>query len=318
MSRPTFIPPMAAQSVTELPEGPGWVYEVKFDGYRALMLKSGAGIELRSRNNKDLTNAYPSVVAAGRKLRADSLVLDGEVVALDASGRPSFQALQHRSAHPKHAIVYYAFDLLQLEGEELTSVSLVTRRAKLEPLVKGSGVLLSETLDGSAAHVIEAVRSLGLEGIVAKRKDSRYVPGERNSSWLKLKLDRQQEFVVGGYRSGSNGVDALLVGYYEGGLRFGGKVRAGFTPLIRRQVFAQLQPMHTTRCPFIDLPSSKTSHWGGGVTAEQMSQMRWVRPKLVAQVRFVEWTAEGHLRHAAFLGLRTDKRASEVRREVGQ
>ncbi len=318
MSRPTFIPPMAAQSVTELPEGPEWVYEVKFDGYRALLLKSGAGIELRSRNNKDLTNAYPSVLAAGRKLRADSLVLDGEVVALDASGRPSFQALQHRSAHPKHAIVYYAFDLLQLEGEELTSVSLVTRRAKLEPLIKGSGVLLSETLDGSAAHVIEAVRSLGLEGIVAKRKDSRYVPGERNSSWLKLKLDRQQEFVVGGYRSCSNGVDALLVGYYEGGLRFGGKVRAGFTPLIRRQVFAQLQPMHTTRCPFIDLPSSKTSHWGGGVTAEQMSQMQWVRPKLVAQVRFVEWTAEGHLRHAAFLGLRTDKRASEVRREVGQ
>ena len=181
MSRPTFIPPMAAQSVTELPEGPEWVYEVKFDGYRALLLKSGAGIELRSRNNKDLTNAYPSVLAAGRKLRADSLVLDGEVVALDASGRPSFQALQHRSAHPKHAIVYYAFDLLQLEGEELTSRPLVTRRAKLEPLVKGSGILLSETLDGSAAHVIEAVRALGLEGIVAKRKDSRYVPGERNS-----------------------------------------------------------------------------------------------------------------------------------------
>ena len=129
MALPPFVPPMAAQNVDELPVGDDWLYEVKFDGYRALLLKSGDRLNLRSRNDKDLTGAYPSVVVAGRRLQADSLVLDGEVVALDASGRPSFQALQHRSAHPTHVIVYYAFDLLHVDGEDLTSLPLATRRA---------------------------------------------------------------------------------------------------------------------------------------------------------------------------------------------
>jgi DNA ligase D-like protein (predicted ligase) len=316
MPLPRFVPPMAAQTTTELPEGPDWFYEVKFDGYRALLMKAGDKVAIRSRNNKDLTMAYPSVVAAGRKLQADSLVLDGEVVAIDASGRPSFQALQHRSAHPRHTIVYYAFDLLHLHGEDLTSLPLAARREKLATLVRGAGILLSETLDGTAQDVIAAVRSLGLEGIVAKRKDSRYVPGDRNPAWQKLKLDRQQEFVIGGYRPGSNGLDALLVGYYEGTrLRFAGKVRAGFTPHLRRQVFTRLKPLHTEKCPFIDLPNNKTSHWGGGVTHEQMSEMRWVTPRLVAQIRFVEWTEDGHLRHAAFLGMRSDRRPKDVVRE---
>jgi bifunctional non-homologous end joining protein LigD len=133
---------------------------------------------------------------------------------------------------------------------------------------------------------------------------------------LKLKLDKQQEFVVGGCRLSGGTVDSLLVGYYEGRvLRFAGKVRAGFTPRLRREVAAGLKPYHAARCPFVDLPHSKTSRWGGGVTADQMAEMQWLRPALVAQVRFVEWTAEGHLRHAAFLGLRTDKKAVAVRRE---
>jgi DNA ligase D-like protein (predicted ligase) len=316
-SLPAFITPMAAQSATELPEGADWVYEVKLDGYRALVLKAGNTVEIRSRNNKDLTNAYLLVAAAGRKLPANRLVLDGEIVALDASGRPSFQALQHRSAHPGHVIGYYAFDLLHLNGEELTSLPLATRRARLEPLVRPSGILLSEILEGSAPDVIEAVRSLGLEGVIAKRKDSRYLPGDRSPAWQKLKLDRQQEFVIGGYRPGNHGVDALLVGYYEAGrLRFAGKVRAGFTPQLRREVFVHLAPLQAATCPFVDLPNSKTSHWGGGVTPEQMAEMQWVTPKLVAQIRFVEWTEDGHLRHAAFLGVRTDKQVTEVRRET--
>jgi DNA ligase D-like protein (predicted ligase) len=317
MPFPSFIAPMAAQNVTELPEGPGWEYEVKFDGYRAILLKDGERVEIRSRNNKDLTRTYPSVHAGGRKLNARSAILDGEVVALDSSGRPSFQALQHRTAHPRHAIVYYAFDLLHLDGADLTTLPLAARRPNLPAVIKGSGILLSETLNGSAADVIHAVRTLGLEGIVAKRTDSRYVPGERSSSWLKLKLERQQEFVIGGYRPGPHGVDALLVGYHEGTqLRFAGKVRAGFTPHLRREVHARLEPLHTDRCPFIDLPNSKTTHWGGGVTAEQMREMQWVTAALVAQIRFVEWTADGHLRHAAYLGLRRDKKARAVRRET--
>jgi DNA ligase D-like protein (predicted ligase) len=317
MPFPAFIAPMAAQNVTELPEGPGWDYEVKFDGYRAVLLKAGERVEIRSRNDKDLTRTYPSVHAAARKVKAASAILDGEVVALDSSGRPSFQALQHRTAHPRHAIVYYAFDLLHLDGTDLMSLPLAARRPKLAAVVAGTGILLSETLHGTAGDVIEAVRALGLEGIVAKRTDSRYVPGERSSSWLKLKLDRQQEFVIGGYRPGTHGVDALLVGYHEGTqLRFAGKVRAGFTPHVRRDVHALLEPLHVDGCPFVDLPNSKTTHWGGGVTAEQMREMQWVAPALVAQIRFVEWTADGHLRHAAYMGLRTDKDARAVRRDL--
>jgi ATP-dependent DNA ligase len=135
-------------------------------------------------------------------------------------------------------------------------------------------------------------------------------------AWRKLKLHHQQEFVIGGYLPGPNGVDALLVGYYDGRkLRFAVKVRAGFTPHVRQQVFSELEPLHVARRPFSDLPNSKTSHWGGGVTAEQMSDMRWVRPRMVAQIGFVEWTVDGHLRHAKFLGLRSDKSASDVHRE---
>jgi bifunctional non-homologous end joining protein LigD len=212
--------------------------------------------------------------------------------------------------------VFYAFDLLHLDGTDLTRRPLVERKAALEQVVDASGILLSAALPGTAARVVAAVRTLGLEGVIAKRKDSRYDAGLRSEAWLKLKLELQQEFVVGGYRPGPHGVDALLVGYYEGkALRFAGKVRAGFTPHTRREVAARLAPLHASRCPFADLPNSRASHWGGGVTAEQMDEMQWVRPRLVAQIRFVEWTVDGHLRHAAFLGLRDDKAPADVRRE---
>ena len=184
-------------------------------------------------------------------------------------------------------------------------------------MLEGSGVLLSEELPGTVAAIVVAVRGLGLEGVIAKRKDSVYEPGERSDAWQKLKLENQQEFVIGGYRPGSNGIDALLVGYYDdAGLRFAGKVRAGFVPHLRREVSKALKPHHVDDCPFVDLPNPKSSRWGGGVTADEMREMQWVKPELVAQIRFVEWTAEGRLRHAAFLGLRSDKSAREVWREA--
>ena len=242
--------------------------------------------------------------------------MDGEVVAIDETGHPSFQALQHRGSHRGHVVVFYAFDLLHLDGRDLTGRPLDERRAALPAVLADSGILLSESLDGTVAELIEAVRGLRLEGIVAKRKDSLYDAGQRTDAWLKLKLDQQQEFVVGGYRPGPGGVDALLVGYYEGrALHFAGNVRAGFTPHLRREVAVELKRHHAETCPFVDLPNSKASHWGGGVTAEQMREMQWLKPVVVAQIRFVEWTADGHLRHAAYLGLRADKKAKEVRRE---
>jgi len=307
---------MVAKNVQELPEGDEWVYEVKLDGYRALILKSGNRIEIRSRNNKNLTLAYPGVAAAASRLIADSAVLDGEVVAVDSAGKPSFQALQNRGSFPRHKIAYYAFDLLHLDGQDLTRLPLEQRKLRLAKLVGSSGIPISSFLPGTASQVIEAVRGLGLEGVIAKRKGSRYDAGIRADAWLKLKLDRQQEFVVGGYRPGTHGVDALLVGYYERKkLKFAGKVRAGFTPHVRREVFGRLKPLHSSTCPFVDLPNTRGSHWGGGVDAEEMDEMQWLSPKLVAQVRFVEWTADHHLRHPAFLGLRDDKAAEDMGRE---
>jgi bifunctional non-homologous end joining protein LigD len=280
-------------------------------------MKSADRVQIRSRNNKDLTASYPGIVSAAARLRAATAVVDGEIVAVDGQGRPSFQALQNRGSFPQHTIVFYAFDLLHVDGRDITRLPLEERKARLADVVRESGVLLSASLPGTAAQVISVVRGAGLEGVIAKRRASAYKAGLRTETWVKLKLDRQQEFVVGGYRPGPHGLDALLVGFYDQGkLKFAGKVRAGFTPHVRREVFEQLKPLHTARCPFADLPNARTSHWGGGVTAEQMSEMQWLRPKLVAQVRFVEWTADDHLRHAAFLGLRDDKPAKDVRRET--
>jgi DNA ligase D-like protein (predicted ligase) len=306
---------MTAKVVAALPEGPEWMYEVKLDGYRALLLKHDGRVRILSRKEKPLS--YSEVEAAASQLKAKSVVLDGEIVAVDRHGRPSFQALQHRGAHPQHAVVFYAFDVLHLNGEDLTRLPLDARRSHLSEIVEGSAVLVSQELPGTAQQVIAAVQRLGLEGVIAKRNDSRYEAAQRSGAWVKLKLDKQQEFVVGGYRPGAHGVDALLVGYYERkALKFAGKVRAGFTPHLRRDVFRQLKLLHKATCPFSDLPNSKTSHWGAGVTAEEMDEMQWLKPQLVAQIRFVEWTADGHLRHAAFLGVRTDKAARTVTRET--
>jgi DNA ligase D-like protein (predicted ligase) len=319
-AEPTFVTPMAAAAVTELPQGDEWLYELKLDGYRALVLRVGGRVQIRSRNDKDLTRMYPTVASAALRLKADRVMLDGEIVALGPDGRPAFQALQHRGSNQTHQIVFYAFDVLHLNGNDLTSDPLIKRRARLSKVIghQDPVLRLSQDLPGSATKVVEAVRAAGLEGVIAKRKNSLYRAGERSSDWVKLKLERQQEFVVGGYRpDGAGAVDALLVGYYDEGrsLRFAGKVRAGMVPHIRRDLLRKLKPLEVTGCPFINLPDARASRWGGGVTIEQMDTMRWVKQDLVVQIRFVEWTAEGRLRHAKFLGLRQDKPAKEIVRE---
>jgi len=316
---PAFVTPMAAQTVKALPEGVEWLYEPKLDGYRALLVKDEAQISVLSRNEKHLTSMYPGVAAAGRHLNARQVVIDGEIVALAEDGRPSFQALQHRASHPKHRIVFYAFDVLYLNGRNLMDEPLVKRRAQLPEIIgQNPTIRLSRDLPGSATAIVAAVRAAGIEGVVAKRRNSAYRPGERSSDWVKLKLEHQQELVIGGYRPlGSVGLDALLVGYYEAKqLQFAGKVRAGFTPHIRRELVERLKPLATANCPFANLPDASTGHWGGGLTAQQMREMQWARPELVAQIRFTEWTADNRLRHAAFLGLRFDKAASAVHPEA--
>jgi DNA ligase D-like protein (predicted ligase) len=315
---PGFITPMAALAVEALPEGPEWSYELKLDGYRALIVKDGASIRLRSRNDKDLLSMYPAVATIARRLQAEQVVIDGEIVAVDEQGRPSFQALQHRGSHPQHSIVFYAFDLLFLDGEDTTPLPLTVRKAKLEKVVRGSGLPLSVALPGSVPDIIKAVRAMQLEGIVAKKKDSIYEPGERSRNWQKLKLERRQEFVVGGYRlASSESVDALLVGYYEDGqLRFAAKTRAGLVPHIRQQLARSLKKLRIDRCPFVDLPTEGSSRWGGGVSAEDMKEMSWTKPEIVVEIQFVEWTGENRLRLSKYLGLRPDKQARDVRRET--
>jgi bifunctional non-homologous end joining protein LigD len=312
----SFVIPMAAQGVKALPSGKEWLYELKIDGYRALLMKDGGHVEIRSRRDNELTRTYPGVAAETLLVNADQVVLDGEVVAVDDSGRPSFQALQHRGSHRGYQIVFYVFDVLHLNGFDLMNVPLSERRALLPQLLEGTGLRQSIELPGSVDEIVAAVRGMGLEGIVAKRRDSIYQPGERSPDWQKLQLQRQQELVIGGYRPDGQNVDALIVGFYdEVGLRFAGKVRAGLVAHLRRDIAKQLRPFHAERCPFVDLPNVKTSRWGGGVSAEEMRQIQWLRPELVAQIAFVEWTADNRLRASSFLGMRTDKLASEVTRE---
>jgi DNA ligase D-like protein (predicted ligase) len=316
---PAFVRPMAALAVKKLPEGDEWLYELKWDGYRAVLIKDGEEVQIRSRNDKDLTAMYPGIATAGRRQKIKQIVLDGELVALGEDGRPSFQALQHRSSHQKHQIVFYAFDVLYAGGQDLTGQPLEVRRARLPALVSTDAVLrLSQDLPGSAADIVKALRAAGVEGVIAKRRDSTYQPGERSNDWVKLKLERQQEFVIGGYRpDGATGLDALLVGYYKGKeLRFAGKVRAGLVPHVRREVLGKLKPLQVRDCPFANLPDTDVGRWGGGITTDQMREMHWTKPQLVAQIRFVEWTGENRLRHAAFLGLRPDKSPRDVRQEL--
>jgi len=311
---PRIPSPMMATPASALPVGEDWSYEVKWDGYRTLALKDGPRVRLFSRNLKDVTGAYPSVTRTLGELKAAAALVDGELVAIDEQGRPSFQALHHQAAH---VVVFYAFDLLLLGGRDLTREPLESRRKQLAAAVTGTSILLSEPLPGTPAQIERAVRELGLEGVVAKRRSSRYEAGRRSDKWLKVKFSRRQEFVVGGYKPANHGFDSVLVGYYEGRrLYYAGKVRAGFTTHSRGELMRQLAPLSRRSCPFVNLPSTKSGHWGEGVTQEDMAALEWVRPSVVVEIAFTEWTRDNNLRHAAYVGLREDKSAREVRRET--
>jgi bifunctional non-homologous end joining protein LigD len=310
---------MLAVSAATLPTGAQWSYEVKWDGYRTQGVKNGTAVSLASRNLKNITRQFPEVAQAISRLPAESAVIDGEVVALDAEGRPSFQALHH-STTAGLTVVLYAFDLLHLNGKDLTRAPLDDRRAALRQIVSATGdpaLLLSEPLPGTPEQIASAVRRLGLEGVVAKRRRSAYAAGRRSDAWVKVRFAKRQEFVIGGYKPNATNFDSLLVGYFDGAkLVCAGKVRSGFTPHLRIEVFRELRPLEATRCPFVNLPSTKTSHWGEGITAEEMETLHWVKPLRVAEVSFAEWTRDGSLRHAAFVGLRGDKAPRDVRREL--
>jgi len=289
---------------------------VKWDGYRALAVKDGVRVQLLSRNQKNLGRDFPSVVAAVSALKPARLVLDGEIVAIDRDGRPSFQALQHRRTEGI-ALVYYAFDLLEVGEHSLLREPLEERRRQLRAVVEGSGVLLSEPLPGKPTEIEREIRRLGLEGVVAKRRDSLYRPGERSDAWVKVKFSPRQEFVVGGYKPDSRGAESFLVGYYDKRqLRYAAKLRAGLTPHVRADLLARVMTHPLAKCPFVDLPNAgRARHWGQGISDDDMKTLKWVKPRVVIEVAFVEWSREGLLRHPQFVGVREDKKAVEVKRE---
>ena len=303
----------------ELPGGAGWLHELKFDGFRAIAFKSGGKVNLRSRNDNDFNTKYPAIVKSLSGL-PDESVIDGEIVALDENGRPSFNALQnYRSSQTP--LLYYVFDLMMLAGKDVMCEPLSQRRLLLERQVLPKlrePVRYSPPLEASLPDLIESVKAQGLEGLVAKRKDSRYEPGQRSGAWRKTRVNQGQEFVIGGYTPSPKNFDALVFGYYEGGkLIYAARTRNGFTPASREQLFKKFRDLETTDCPFTNLPEKHAGRWGQGLTVAKMADCRWLKPKLVGQFEFVEWTPDRHLRHSRFVALRNDKDPRDVVREAG-
>jgi len=306
----TYVP-MLATLAEDIPRGAGWIFEVKWDGYRAIAKVSGGEATLTSRNRNDLTARFPNVAKeVAKAVKTPDAVLDGEVCALDEAGRSSFSAMQQ--GKPGTPLVYYVFDLLEVEGESLADLPLVERRKRLERLLdrRNRSVRLSEAFDDGAA-LLEAAEQQGLEGIVAKRLDSRYTQGKRTRDWLKIKTHGEQEFVIAGFTKGTgrraSSFGSLVLGYYRGDeLVYAGNVGTGFNSKEIEKLLDKLRPLKRPTSPFPEVPKLPKVRKGDVI---------WVEPELVCEVVFAEWTHDGRLRAPSYQGLREDKPAEEVRRE---
>jgi bifunctional non-homologous end joining protein LigD len=299
--------------VKEAPTGDAWLHESKYDGYRIGARVAGGSVELISRRDQDWTAAFPNVAKAVRELAADSALLDGEVAVLDPGGKTSFQLLQNAFQNGVATnTVYFVFDLLWLEGEDISLLPLEQRKSRLEQFVgnRQDGLIRYAShviADGKTVH--QRACAMGLEGIVSKRRNTVYRWGRRDPSWQKVKCVLRQEFVIGGFtepEGSREGIGALLLGYYddERQLVYCGKVGTGFTHALALELRTRLNALTTDKCAFVN-PPPEWRRWN----------THWVRPKLVGEVQFTEWTNDGTLRHPSFQGLRADKKATEVRLE---
>ena len=313
-SQPTFISPQLAQQAETPPSNEGWLHELKLDGYRIQARKSGAKVQLLTRKGLDWTHRMPAVAAEVARLPADKLTLDGEVVVLRPDGTTSFADLQASFQEgAKHHLTYFCFDLLHLNGHNTRNLPLRDRKALLAEIlatVSSDMVQLADHLESDGPAIFHNACRMHAEGIISKRAAAKYCEG-RSSDWIKCKCLHEQELVIGGYtlpgagHTGMRGVGALLLGYYDRGkLLYAGRVGTGFDQKTHKLLRDKLEPLEQPTMPFAKPPSESTR----GV--------RWVKPKLVAQVRFSTWTADKLVRQAAFLGLRDDKPATEVTRET--
>ncbi|MGH2471451.1 MAG: non-homologous end-joining DNA ligase [Candidatus Limnocylindria bacterium] len=298
-----LIRPMLATLSPKIVEGPEWVFEEKYDGIRAVASRKRGRVKVWSRTLLDLTAGFPHVIDAVGALDDGDLMLDGELVALDAKGVSRFQLLQRRGIVGASPTRYAIFDLLQRDGRSLMSRPLSDRRAALEEVIghRTGALFVSRRLVRNGKAAYREAKRLGWEGVIAKDEGSPYQPGIRSPYWRKVKVRKESEFVIGGFtapKGGRQHLGALLVGLYDGPkLRYVGKVGTGFTQDTLDMLSAKLERLRTDKPPFDPAP--------------RMPDATWVRPKLVAQLVYAEWTADGKLRQPAFLGLRTDKAPSE-------
>lgn len=303
---PRKVKPMLATAVDASFDRPGWVFEIKWDGYRAIA-ELDKNVRLYSRNLLSFEERYAPVVESLRQLKHRA-VLDGEVVVLDNTGVAQFQLLQNYQKTRKGPLVYYVFDLLWLDGHDLQDLPLLRRKEILADILRDfANVKLSEHIEEHGKAFFEVALAREVEGVVAKNGSSRYRQGKRSDSWLKIKARFRQECVIGGFtqpRGSRKHFGALVLGVYDGDrLIYAGRSGSGFTEQGLADVHAQLVPLMQSACPFPKRPQTD-------------SPARWVRPELVCEVAFVGWTDDGHMRHPIFQGLREDKPAKSVRRET--
>jgi len=302
--------PQLATLAKEPPRGDGWLHEIKFDGYRIGCRIRDGRPTLISRNGHDWTRAFPEVVAAAQKLATRDALLDGEVAMVLPDGRTSFQALQHASSGARAAITYFVFDLLRLDGAPLGPLPLEERKERLRALVGGrktGRIRYSDHVEGRGDEFLAQACRMGLEGIVSKRRGQPHRDG-RHGDWVKARCSLGQEFVIGGFTDPAGmraGLGALLIGCYEDGrLVFSGKVGTGVTQKSALDLRRRLDAIEQPRCPFDPPPPRAVSR-----------SAHWVKPALVGDVTFTEWTSDGRIRHPSFQGLRSDKNPREVVRE---
>lgn len=308
---PEFVSPQLATLMKEAPTGDEWLHELKFDGYRLLCHVERGHVRLWTRNRKDWTDKFPGVVKALKALRVKSAILDAEIVAMDSSGRSSFQMLQqaiHKTGG--RGLVLEVFDVIYLEGFSLTRTPLIERKHALEELIAtvgGDGVLrYSDHVEGNGAKFLKQACDFGIEGIVSKLANSPY-ESTRSHSWQKIKCLKRQEFVIAGYTLSDKGLpfSSLVLGVYEKGkLIYAGRVGTGFSNKLRADLKKMLDRLARPKKPFAEIPRDA-----------DLRRAVWAEPKLVGEVAFSEWTNENVIRHPSFQGLREDKKATEVIRE---
>jgi bifunctional non-homologous end joining protein LigD len=313
---PDFVEPMKAQLVDSFRPG-DWIYEIKFDGYRALALRGGSETRVLSRNQKDLGKKFTKIRDSIAALDVQDAIIDGEIVALDDKGRPSFQLLQgFDMGLVRPPIIFYAFDLLRLNGQDLRSWPIEERKAKLAALLKRppADIRYSASFTQNIDELLSRVRELSLEGLIGKRAGSKY-DSKRSGAWIKIKLYQQGSFVIGGYTQPGGErkhMGALLVGVYQDGkLKFAGRVGTGFSEKLLKALSVELNKIPVKACPFFNLPATGRG-LDPGLTVAEMKRCIWVKPSMVCEVKFTEWTRDDRLRQPVFLGIREDKNANEV------